>query len=112
MSKLVQTESEAPFEDLGITEDMFMPLDEMVDKPITIIAYKKYVKDESPGVFIAFEYNGDLKYNATHSIAIVSAFDNEEVCKILDGGDPITAKVVEKKSKKTGRMYKCFETDE
>lgn len=112
MSKLISNDNGAPFEDLGITEDMFMPLDEMVNKPITIIGYKNYVKDDSDGVFIAFEYGGDLRYVATHSVGLVKTFQNEEVQKILDEGHPISAKVVEKKSKKTGRMYKCFETEE
>lgn len=112
MSKLVKNENGAPFEDLGITEDMFMSLDEMVNKPITIIGYKNYVKDDSEGVFIAFEYGGDLRYVATHAVGLVKTFQNEEVKKILDGGEPIQAKVVQKKSKKTGRMYFCFESDE
>ena len=112
MSKLVKNDSGAPFEDLGITEDMFMPMDEIVNKPIEIIAYKNYVKDESDGVFIAFEYGGDLRYVATHAVGIVKTFQNEEVCKILDEGNPISAKIVQRKSKKTGRMYHCFETEE
>lgn len=112
MSKLVKYESTAPFEDLGIEEDAFMSMDELVNKPITIIGYKNYVKDDSDGVFIAFEYGGDLRYVATHAVGIVKTFQNEEVQKVLDDGETITAKIVEKKSKKTGRMYKCFETDE
>ena len=112
MSKLIKNDSGAPFEDLGITEDMFMPLDEMVDKPITILAYKNYVKDESDGVFIAFEYAGDLRYVATHAIGLVKTFQNPEVCTVLNEGHPIQAKVVQKKSKKTGRMYFCCESDE
>lgn len=112
MSKLVKTESEAPFENLGITEDQFMSIDEMVNKPITIIAYKNYIKDESDGVFIAFEYGGDLRYVATHAVAIVKTFQDEDIQKILDDGEPIQAKIIQKKSKKTGRMYFCFEAEE
>lgn len=110
MSKLVQNENtDGPFEDLGITDEDFVMLDTLKGKTITIVAYKNYVKDDSDGVFIAFECDGKLSYTATHAVGIVKAFQNEEVQKVLDGGEAITAVVTQKKSKKTGRMYFCFE---
>lgn len=111
MSKLVQNENtDGPFEKLGITDEDFVMLDTLKDKTITIVGYKNYVKDESDGVFVAFECDGKLSYTATHAVGIVKAFQNPEVQRILDEeGKAISATVVQRKSKKTGRMYFCFE---
>lgn len=111
MSKLVQTENNGPFEDIGITDENFVMLDTLKDKQITILAYKNYAKDGSDGVFIALECEGSLYYTATHAVGIVKTFQNPEVQKILDGGDPIGAVIVQKKSKKSGRMYFCFDSE-
>lgn len=110
MSKIVQ-QTDGPFEALGITDEDFVKLDALNGKTITILDYKNYVKDDSDGVFIAFEVDGKLGYTATHAVGIVKTFQNEEVQRILDEGNPISAQVVQKMSKKSGRMYYCFATE-
>lgn len=112
MSKLIGSPTESPFDKIGITEDMFMPIKDVLGKNITIVAYKNYTKNDSPGVFIAFTIGGEMKYLATHSVALVRVFQDPEVTGILDGGDTIDAKIVEKKSLRTGRMYQCFASSE
>lgn len=107
MSKFVQ-QTDGPFESLGITDEDFIKLDALNGKKIVILAYKNYVKDESDGVFIAFEMGGILGYTATHAVGIVKTFQNPEVMSALDNGDTITATITQKKSKKTGRLYYCF----
>ena len=108
MTKFVQMNDNGPFEDLGITDDDFVMLDSLKDQQITIVAYKNYTKDESDGVFIAFEYKGKMGYTATHAVGIVKTFQNPDVMTALDSGDTITATIIQKKSKKTGRLYYCF----
>ena len=111
MSKLVNVNNGTPFEELGIEDSDFIMLEKLKDKDITLIAYKKYVKDESDGIFMCFEMDGQMYYTATHAVGIVKTFDNEEICDILNGGSAISARIVQKKSKKSGRMYFCFDSE-
>lgn len=108
MKTLIPNMNESPFEDLGLTERDFVPIEDLVDKDIVVTAYKKYSKDDSPGVFIAFEADGIAGYVATHAVALVKTFDEQAVRNVLDGGESIEACIVKRTSKKTGRQYYCF----
>ena len=108
MSKLIPNVNECPFADLGLDEDDFVSLETILNKPVTIMAYKMYTKDDSPGVFMALEINGRMAYNATHSVALVKTFEDPTVKQILDDGEPIEATITKRTSKKTGRSYYCF----
>lgn len=108
--ELIEQSRTAPFDDV-VTRDDYIEIEKLVGKEITIQNAYLFENDKGPGVSVLITVDGDMHYFTTHAVNIVKTFQNPEVQKILDGGDPIGAVIVQKKSKKTGRMYFCFDSE-
>lgn len=92
-------------EEYGLKDDDFVSTKNLIDKRIIVTAYRLFTKDDSEGVFILFECNGEAHYTVTHSIGIVKTFQNEAVQQAFEDGEHLEARIVERKSKTTGRKY-------
>lgn len=96
---------DAPFEGIGISDNDYVPLNEVEGKKVTFIGAKPFENDKGRGVYIAI-LDGEKKcYTTTHAIGLVDAFSATEVQNIFDSGDVIEGTIKQKVSKKTGNRY-------
>ena len=101
--------NKAPFEEeYGVTSEDFIPVEELLDRQIEIVAVKSYENDKGPGVFALVEVAGELRYLATHSIGLVSMMTDENVRNNLDMGFRVSGTIIRRKSKKSDRMVYAF----
>lgn len=96
---------DAPFEGMGITEDDYVPLNEVEGKKVCFIGAKPFENDKGRGVYIAIQDGERKGYTTTHAVGLVDAFSNVEVQNIFDSGDVIEGTIKQKVSKKTGNRY-------
>ena len=93
---------EAPFEYMGITDDMYMELNALKDKTIEVVDVKPFENDKGPGVYIAFTLDGKYAYTTTHAVGLVGLFTRDEVVGVLAREENIVCTIRQKVSKKTG----------
>lgn len=97
--------NEAPFEYMGITDDMYVELNALKDQTITVVDVKTFENDKGPGVYIAFKYGDGYGYTTTHSIGLVKLFSRDEVTAALAREENIVCTIRQKVSKKTGFSF-------
>lgn len=101
--------AEAPFADLGVTSDDYVPLDAILDTNIEITAVTPFTNDKGEGVYIlAKDDQGNRFYLCTHSIGITAVLTKEKLLTALELGDTITCKIVRRKSQNSDRMVYAF----
>lgn len=98
-------QNEAPFEYMGITEDMYVELNALKDKTITVMDAKGFENDKGPGVYIAFKSGESLGYTTTHAVGLVNLFTREEVMAAFAREENIVCTIRQKTSKKTGYQF-------
>ena len=97
--------NEGPFEYMGITDDMYVELNALKDKTITVVDVKPFENDKGPGVYIAFKYGEGYGYTTTHAIGLVNLFTRDEVVGALAREENIVCTIRQKVSKKTGFSF-------
>lgn len=94
----------------------YIPMDEIIDQDIGIMDAVTFEnKDGTPTAafkFARLDASGniteDVYKTTTHAGPIVDMLAKGEVMDLLYAGEIIGARVVEKKSKKSGRTYRTF----
>lgn len=96
-----------PFE--GVDSD-YMSINDVLDRDIKIIDFKTFENDKGEGAFILCkDMETELVFHlCTHSIGLVGTLKNPKVREVLDTGDIIATKIVQRKSTKTDRMVYAF----
>ena len=96
-----------PFE--GVDSD-YMSINDVLDRDIKIIDFKTFENDKGDGAFILCkDMETELVFHlCTHSIGLVGTLKNPKVREVLDTGDIIATKIVQRKSTKTDRMVYAF----
>ena len=97
-----------PFE--GVDSD-YMSINDVLDRDIKIIDFKTFENDKGEGAFILCkDMETELVFHlCTHSIGLVGTLKNPKVREVLDTGDIIATKIVQRKSTKTDRMVYAFD---
>ena len=96
---------EAPFEDLGIGSDAFIPIKELENRKISFIGAKEFENDKGPGIYIAFVDDEVVGYTTTHSVTLMDVFGSDGVKQAFERGDTIEGTIKQRISKKSGRPY-------
>ena len=94
----------------------YIPMDELIDQEIVILDAAVFDnRDGLPTAAIKACYPdqaGDpteqIFKSTTHSGPIVDMLKSAQVIDLLAAGEPIGAKIIEKKSKNTNRTYRTF----
>lgn len=96
-----------PFE--GVDSE-YMSINDVLDRDIKIIDFKTFENDKGEGVFILCkDMETELVFHlCTHSIGLVGTLKNPKVREVLDTGDIIATKIVQRKSTKSDRMVYSF----
>ena len=96
-----------PFE--GVDSE-YMSINDVLDRDIKIIDFKTFENDKGEGAFILCkDMETELVFHlCTHSIGLVGTLKNPKVREVLDTGDIIATKIVQRKSTKTDRMVYAF----
>ena len=96
-----------PFE--GVDSD-YMSINDVLGRDIKIIDFKTFENDKGEGAFILCkDMETELVFHlCTHSIGLVGTLKNPKVREILNTGDIIATKVVQRKSTKSDRMVYAF----
>ena len=104
MNDIIQSK---PFE--GVDSE-YMSINDVLDRDIKIIDFKTFENDKGEGVFILCkDIETELVFHlCTHSIGLVGTLKNPKVREVLDTGDIIATKIVQRKSTKSDRMVYCF----
>lgn len=104
MNDIIQNK---PFE--GVDSE-YMSINDVLDRDIKIIDFKTFENDKGEGVFILCkDIETELVFHlCTHSIGLVGTLKNPKVREVLDTGDIIATKIVQRKSTKTDRMVYAF----
>ena len=99
--------TESPFENVGITAEDYMPIDDVLGKKIVIMDVMKFENEKGEGLYILFEIGDEMRYICTHAIGLVRPFDNIKVVNVVrDEG--LEAVIVKRKSMKSDRMVYAF----
>lgn len=104
MNDIIQSK---PFE--GVDSE-YMSINDVLDRDIKIIDFKTFENDKGEGVFILCK---DIEtecvfHLCTHSLSLVGTMQNPKVREVLDTGDIIATKIVQRKSTKSDRMVYSF----
>lgn len=97
-----------PFE--GVDSD-YMSINDVLDRDIKIIDFKTFENDKGEGAFILCkDMETELVFHlCTHSIGLVGTLKNPKVREVLDTGDIIATKIVQRKSTKSDRLVYAFD---
>lgn len=104
MTDLIQSQ---PFE--GVDSE-YMSINDILDRDIKIIDFKLFENDKGEGVYVLCkDMETELVFHiCTHSVGLVGTMKNPKVREILNTGDIIATKIVQRKSTKTDRMVYAF----
>ena len=117
MNDIIQSK---PFE--GVDSE-YMAINDVLDRDIQILDFKTFENDKGEGVFILckdaefgqqfnkaiFRDDGhDMFHICTHSVGVVGTMQNPKVREVLDTGDIIATRIVQRKSTKSDRMVYSF----
>lgn len=92
----------------------YIPMDELIDRDIVILDAAVFEnRDGLPTAAIKACYPDQageptVIKTTTHSGPIVDMLKTAQVIDLLAAGEPIGAKIIEKKSKNTNRTYRTF----
>lgn len=103
-------ENTVPFPEYDLGKDAYLPIDEAVNKPITVHAVQTFENDKGEGIYLLVCMDNEFKYICTHSISLCKTFGTEKVREALENGDCIGCVIMRVESRTTkGRMvYKAM----
>ena len=85
-------------------------INDVLDRDIQILDFKTFENDKGEGVFILCkDTETKLVFHiCTHSVGLVGTMQNPKVREVLDTGDIIATKIVQRKSTKSDRLVYSF----
>ena len=104
MNDIIQSK---PFE--GVDSE-YMAINDVLDRDIQILDFKTFENDKGEGVFILCKdaETGLVFHICTHSVGLVGTMQNPKVREVLDTGDIVATKIVQRKSTKSDRLVYSF----
>ena len=104
MNDIIQSK---PFE--GVDSE-YMAINDVLDRNIQILDFKTFENDKGEGAFILCKdtETGLVFHICTHSVGLVGTMQNPKVREVLNTGDIIATRIVQRKSTKSDRMVYSF----
>ena len=104
MNDIIQSK---PFE--GVDSE-YMAINDVLDRNIQILDFKTFENDKGEGAFILCkDTETKLVFHiCTHSVGLVGTMQNPKVREVLNTGDIIATRIVQRKSTKSDRMVYSF----
>ena len=104
MNDIIQSK---PFE--GVDSE-YMAINDVLDRDIQILDFKTFENDKGEGVFILCkDAETELVFHiCTHSVGLVGTMQNPKIREVLNTGDCVATKIVQRKSTKSDRMVYSF----
>lgn len=104
MNDIIQSK---PFE--GVDSE-YMAINDVLDRDIQILDFKTFENDKGEGVFILCkDMETELVFHiCTHSVGLVGTMQNPKIREVLNTGDCVATKIVQRKSTKSDRMVYSF----
>ena len=104
MNDIIQSK---PFEDV---DSEYMAINDVLGRDIQIMDFKTFENDKGEGVFILCK---DIEtecvfHLCTHSVGLVGTMQNPKIREVLDTGDIIATRIVQRKSTKSDRLVYAF----
>ena len=104
MNDIIQNK---PFEDV---DSEYMAINDVLGWDIQILDFKPFENDKGEGVFILCK---DIEtecvfHLCTHSIGLVATMKNPKIREVLDTGDIVATRIVQRKSTKSDRLVYSF----
>ena len=104
MNDIIQSK---PFE--GVDSE-YMAINDVLDRDIQILDFKTFENDKGEGVFILCkDVETECVFHlCTHSVGLVGTMQNPKIREVLDTGDIVATRIVQRKSTKSDRMVYSF----
>ena len=104
MNDIIQSK---PFEDV---DSEYMAINDVLGRDIQILDFKLFENDKGEGVFILCkDVETDCIFHlCTHSVGLVGTMQNPKIREVLDTGDIVATRIVQRKSTKSDRMVYAF----
>ena len=104
MNDIIQSK---PFE--GVDSE-YMAINDVLDRNIQILDFKTFENDKGEGAFILCKdtETGLVFHICTHSVGLVGTMQNPKVREVLNTGDIIATRIVQRKSTKSDRLVYSF----
>lgn len=104
MNDIIQNK---PFEDV---DSEYMAINDVLGRDIQIMDFKPFENDKGEGVFILCkDVETDCVFHlCTHSLSLVNTMQNPKIREVLDTGDIIATRIIQRKSTKSDRMVYSF----
>ena len=96
-----------PFE--GVDSE-YKSINDVLDRDIKIIDFKTFENDKGEGAFILCKdiETENVFHLCTHSVGLVGTLKNPKIREVLDTGDVIATKIVQRMSTKSNRLVYSF----
>ena len=96
-----------PFEDV---DSEYMAINDVLGRDIQILDFKTFENDKGEGVFILCkDVETECVFHlCTHSVGLVGTMQNPKIREVLDTGDIVATRIVQRKSTKSDRMVYAF----
>lgn len=103
-------ETAIPFPDYDLGKDAYLPIDEAVNRMVTVHDVQTFENDKGEGIYLLVHLDGQFRYICTHSISLCKTFGTQKVREALDNGVCIGCVISRVESRTTkGRMvYKAM----
>ena len=104
MNDIIQSK---PFEDV---DSEYMAINDVLGRDIQIMDFKTFENDKGEGVFILCkDVETDCVFHlCTHSVGLVGTMQNPKIREVLDTGDIVATRIVQRKSTKSDRLVYAF----
>ena len=104
MNDIIQSK---PFE--GVDSE-YMAINDVLDRDIQILDFKTFENDKGEGVFILCkDVETECVFHlCTHSVGLVGTMQNPKIREVLDTGDIVATRIVQRKSTKSDRLVYAF----
>ena len=104
MNDIIQSK---PFEDV---DSEYMAINDVLGRDIQILDFKTFENDKGEGVFILCkDVETDCVFHlCTHSVGLVGTMQNPKIREVLDTGDIVATRIVQRKSTKSDRLVYAF----
>ena len=104
MNDIIQNK---PFEDV---DSEYMAINDVLGRDIQIMDFKPFENDKGEGVFILCkDVETDCVFHlCTHSLSLVNTMQNPKIREVLDTGDIIATRIIQRKSTKSDRLVYAF----
>ena len=104
MNDIIQSK---PFE--GVDSE-YMAINDVLDRNIQILDFKTFENDKGEGAFILCKdiETENVFHLCTHSVGLVGTLKNPKIREVLDVGDVIATKIIQRMSTKSNRLVYSF----